>query len=139
MKIKIRPGKTTLSCINTHDTKKAHKRNDPMCKRNSHGRGYPLNYGIEFPRSHNQPTRSYKLQRLGCLHRTNRTVIVSTAERACRLESCHSDDPRAKRVIEPKTTLQIPMIAPSSRVICQVAAHLRRPCLKIENCGGRSP
>ena len=32
--------------------KKAHKWKGPMCKLNSHGRGYPLNYSIEFPRSH---------------------------------------------------------------------------------------
>ena len=31
------------------------------------------------------------------------------------------------------------MIAPPSRVIWQVAAQLRRPCLKIENCGGSFP
>ena len=48
------------------------------------------------PRSHNYPTRGYKLQRLGCLHRTNRTVTVSTDERACCLKCCcQSDDPRA--------------------------------------------
>ena len=87
-------------------------------------------------------TRGYELQRLGRLHRTNRTVIVSTDERACCLECCQSDDPRAcseTRAIEPKTTIQISMIAPPSRVIWQVAAQLLRPCLKIENCGGSFP
>ena len=76
------------------------------------------------------------------VHRTNRTVIVSTDERACCLECCRSDDPRAcrqTRAMEPKTTVQISMIAPPSRVIGQVAAQLRRPCLKIENCGGSFP
>ena len=52
-------------------------------------------YGIELPRSHNQPTRGYILQRLGCLHRTNRTVVVSTDGRGCCLECCQSNDPRA--------------------------------------------
>ena len=90
----------------------------------------------------NQLASTNYIQRLGCLHRTNRMVIVSTDERACCLECCRSDDPRAcseKRAIEPKTTLEISMIALSSQVISQVAAQLRRPCLKIENYGGSFP
>ena len=124
--------------------KKAHNKckGPRMCKLNSHGRVYQLNYSIEVPRSHNYPTRGYKLQRLGCLHRTNRAVIVSIDERACCLECCQSDGPQAcseKRAIEPKTTIQRPMIAPSSGVISQVAAQLRCSCMKIENCGGSLP
>ena len=37
--------------------KKAHKWRGPMCKLNSHGRGYPLNYSIWVPPSP-QPTKS---------------------------------------------------------------------------------
>ena len=94
-----------------------------VVKLNSHGRGYPLNCYciIELRRSHNYPPRGYKLQRLGCVHRTNRMVTVSPDERACCLKrSRQSDDPRAcseKRAIEPKITIQIPMVAQSSRVI----------------------
>ena len=50
-----------------------------------------------------------RLQRLGYLHPTNLTVIVNTDERACCLECCQSDDPRARseqRAIEPKNTMQ---------------------------------
>ena len=59
----------------------------------------------------------YKLQRLGCLYRTNRTVIVSIDERACCLKCCQSDDPRAcseKRAIELKITIQLSMIVPGT-------------------------
>ena len=57
---------------------------------------------------------------LGSLQRTNRTIIVIVDERACCLESCQGDDPRAcseTRAIEPRTTVQISTIAPPSRVI----------------------
>ena len=94
--LKIRPGNTTLPRKKkTHNTEKGAQVKRFNVQLNSHGRGYPLNYSIEFPRSHNSPTRGYELQRLGCLHCTNRTVTVSIDERACRLECCHSNDPRA--------------------------------------------
>ena len=92
--IKICPGNTTLSSL-----KRTIRRGAQVKKSNVqtelHGRAYPLNYSVELPRSHKYPIRGYKLQRLGCLHRTNRTVIVSTDERACCLNCCRSDDTRA--------------------------------------------
>ena len=113
-----------------------------MCKLNSKVRGYPLNYDIELPRYHNYPTRGYKLRRLGCLHRTNRTVIVNTEERACCLDCCQSDDPRTcseERAIEPKTTIQNindRPVFPSYLTGC--SAELRRPRLKLKIAGGRT-
>ena len=106
IEIKIRPGNTTLS----HHIRRSctsEMIQNLLCKHNSHRRGYPLNNSIgQPPRSHNSPTRGYKLRQFVCLLRTNRAVIVHTDKCACCvLGFCQSEDPPTyseKRAIEPK-------------------------------------
>ena len=115
----------------------------PMCKLNSHGRGYPLNHSKEFPRSHNQITRGYKLQQLGCLHRMNRTVIVSIDERACGLECVrattrgHAVNQEQSNQKQKKTNINDRPSFPGYLAGCR-AATTPVPC-KLKFAVGRSP
>ena len=118
--IKIRPGNTTLSRLKTHDTDKGAqvKRSNVQTELTRPRVSTQLQHGV--PPSPQLTNSRLQTTRLGCLHRANRTVIVSIDERACCLECCQSEHPREcseTRAMEPKPTVQISMIAPPSRVI----------------------
>ena len=126
--IKIRPGNTTLPRLKTHDTEEGAqvKRSNAQTELTWPRVSTQLQHRVPpFPQITNSRLQTtavgLPVVRLGCLHRTNRTVIVSIDDRACCLECCQSDDPRAcseTRAIEPTTTaVQISIIAPPSRVV----------------------